>query len=144
PLTRVKAGSLVKVRVTVLASSSMNYLAVEDYLPAGLEPADTALAITSQEVGQRLAAGRQQQDRLRRANCRVRRPYCFGPVQFVALRDDRVFLFARDMPKGAYEYAYFARASTPGTYVVRPTRASEVYFPDVFGRTDSGTLVVEP
>src|SRR5439155_4515656 len=50
PLTRARAGDLVKVRVTVLASSTMNYVQVEDYLPAGLEAVNASLRTTSGEI----------------------------------------------------------------------------------------------
>jgi alpha-2-macroglobulin len=59
-------------------------------------------------------------------------------------RDDRVTLVAHRLPKGAWEYVYFARATTPDAYEILPTRLSEVYFPDVWGRTDSGVFSVTP
>jgi uncharacterized protein YfaS (alpha-2-macroglobulin family) len=130
PLTKVKAGDLVKVRVTVLASGAMNYVQVDDYLPAGLEAVDTGLRTTAREE-------------LRGAACRIAFRACFSPFTHAEIRDDRLALFARELPKGAHEYVYFARATTAGTYQVRPSRAAEVYFPDVWGRTDSGVLVVE-
>ena len=50
-------------------------------------------------------------------------------------RDDRVFLFAEELPAGVYRYEYLVRATTPGRYRVRPARAWEMYFPEVFGQT---------
>lgn len=143
-LTRVKAGDLVKVRVTVLASSSMNYVAVEDYLPAGLEPVDLSLRTTSGEIADKAREEAVRQARLRGASCRIAWRYCYSPFSHAEPRDDRVALFAYTMPQGAHEYVYFARATTPGSYRMRPSRAAEVYFPDLWGRTDTGALVVEP
>jgi uncharacterized protein YfaS (alpha-2-macroglobulin family) len=144
PLTRVKAGDLVKVRVTVLAGSSMNYVEVDDYLPAGLEAVDASLKTTTGEISDLQRQEAERQAKLRGASCRINFRSCFSPFTHVDQRDDRVSLFARDMPKGTHEYVYFARATTPGTYLIRPTRASETYFPDVWGRTDSGVFTVDP
>ncbi|MCZ2110275.1 MAG: hypothetical protein LC118_12035, partial [Dehalococcoidia bacterium] len=67
----------------------------------------------------------------------------YSPWQHVDARDDRVTLFAGTLPKGVYQYIYYARATTPGEFFVPPVHAEESYFPEVFGRSDSGTFVVE-
>ena len=51
------------------------------------------------------------------------------------LRDDRAEAFAYYVPAGTYEYTFVVRATTPGTFVVPPTKAEEIYSPEVFGRT---------
>jgi uncharacterized protein YfaS (alpha-2-macroglobulin family) len=58
------------------------------------------------------------------------------------LRDDRVLFFVDQMPAGLYHYRYLARATTLGRFVVPPTRAEEMYQPEVFGRTAASTLEV--
>ncbi|MET0414238.1 MAG: hypothetical protein ABW217_23205 [Polyangiaceae bacterium] len=45
------------------------------------------------------------------------------------------------MPAGIYHYRYLARATARGVFVLPPTRAEEMYQPEVFGRT--GARVVE-
>ena len=47
------------------------------------------------------------------------------------------------MPAGVFHYRYLARATTPGTYVVPPTRVECMYAPEVFGRTGAATLQVK-
>ena len=59
-------------------------------------------------------------------------------------RDDRTVLTATNLPKGVYEYTYYARATTPGDFFVAPAHAEEAYFPEVFGRSDSGRFTVTP
>ena len=59
------------------------------------------------------------------------------------LRDAGAEAFATYLWDGVYDYTYVARATTPGTYVVPPARAEEMYSPEVFGRTGSETVVVE-
>jgi uncharacterized protein YfaS (alpha-2-macroglobulin family) len=39
---------------------------------------------------------------------------------------------------------YYARATTPGSFFVAPAHAEETYFPEVFGRSDSGRFTVAP
>lgn len=51
-------------------------------------------------------------------------------------------LHAERLSKGVYEYVYYARATTPGDFFVAPAHASETYFPEVFGRSDSGRFTV--
>jgi len=53
-------------------------------------------------------------------------------------------LSADRVPKGVYEYVYYARATTPGDFFVAPAHAEETYFPEVFGRSDSGRFTVAP
>ncbi len=67
-----------------------------------------------------------------------------GPWQQVDVRDDRAVLQADRLPKGVYEYVYYARATTPGSFFVAPAHAEETYFPEVFGRSDSSRFIVAP
>lgn len=62
---------------------------------------------------------------------------------FSEKHDDRLFLFSQDVPAGAYTYEYYARATTPGTFSHLPAVASDLYFPENFGRTAGGTFTVE-
>ena len=59
------------------------------------------------------------------------------------LRDDRAEAFATSLPAGTYDYAYVARATTPGTFVTPPARAEEIYAPETFGRAATDTVIVE-
>jgi uncharacterized protein YfaS (alpha-2-macroglobulin family) len=59
------------------------------------------------------------------------------------LRDERAEAFALRLPAGVYEYAYVARATTPGRFVVPPAKAEEMYAPETFGRSGTDVVVVE-
>ena len=65
-----------------------------------------------------------------------------NPWDQVDLRDDRLVLLASRLPEGVYEYVYYARATTPGNFFLAPAHAEEAYFPEVFGRSDSGRFAV--
>jgi len=134
-------GDLVKVRLTVVAPTDLHYVVVEDFLPAGLEPVDASLRTTSQEVRDRMA---QEQAELAKANYGTYRwwGYPLSYFSHVDMRDNRVVLFATDLPQGVHEYVYFLQVTTAGEYNVLPARGYEMYFPEVWGRTDGGTFSV--
>ncbi len=62
---------------------------------------------------------------------------------FDELHDDRIFLFAEHLAPGAYTYEYYLRATTPGAFSHLPAVASDLYFPENFGRTAGSTFTVE-
>ena len=66
----------------------------------------------------------------------------YNPWDQVELRDDRLVLRASRLPRGVHEYVYYARATTPGDFFVAPAHAEEAFFPEVFGRSDSGRFSV--
>ncbi len=148
PVTTVKLGETVRVKVTVLAPADRNYVVVEDMLPAGLEPVDTRLKSIDPKLKAQLEA-----DRAAAAGKRPGGkgdsyfapwfPWYYSPWQHVDVRDDRTVLFAERLGKGVYEYIYYARATTPGDFFVAPAHAEETYFPETFGRSDSGRFVVQ-
>ncbi len=135
-------GDLVKVRLTVVAPADLHYVMVEDFLPAGLEPVDASLRTTSQEVRDKL---QEEQEALAEANSKAYYRWWRYPASYfshVDMRDNRVVLFASYLPQGVHEYVYFLQATTSGEYNVLPARGSEMYFPEVWGRTDGGTFSV--
>jgi len=130
-ITSAKVGDLIRVKLTIIAPTDLHYVMVEDYLPAGAEALDSSLATTS------LAA---QQPNLTEADSQ---PFGGGYFTHTDLRDEKAVLFATYLPKGVYEYTYTIRAALPGNYRIVPTHAGQMYFPEVFGRSDSGALKIE-
>jgi len=127
----IKAGARVRVRLTMVAENRRYHVALVDPLPAGLEPMNPALAVTG-PIPQDPSA---KQDR-----------YWWWSrtwYEHQNLRDDRVEAFASLLWAGVHEYTYVARATTPGVFVVPPTKAEEMYMPETFGRTASDRVVVE-
>ncbi|HSJ91726.1 MAG TPA: hypothetical protein VK917_06635, partial [Ilumatobacter sp.] len=133
---RIAAGAKVRVRLTMVADAQRTSVALVDPLPAGLEPLNPALAVTSttppEEGGD---------DPIPLDCCWF---WGWNWFEHQNLRDDRVEAFASYLPGGTYEYTYIARATTPGEFVVPPTKAEEMYAPEVFGRTASDRVVVGP
>jgi uncharacterized protein YfaS (alpha-2-macroglobulin family) len=124
-----KVGDVIKVKLTLIAPSSLHYLVVEDPLPAGCEGVDTSLKTTS-VVG--------QPPELKQ----VGEEWGWWWFSNTQMRDEKVVLFATYLPKGTYEYTYLMRASVPGEFLVMPSNAYEMYFPEVFGRSDGGKFTV--
>ena len=122
----VLAGAEVRVNVTMVNDSRRTNMVLIDPLPAGFEPLNPALAVT-------------------------------GPVdaggggdwwwrtwyRHQNLRDDRAEAFALYLWAGTHEYSYVARATTPGTFVVPPAKAEEIYAPEVFGRSGTDRVIVQ-
>lgn len=140
----VKAGARVRVKLTMVAPSRRYHVALVDPLPAGLEALNPELKTTgtlpeeSSEVGVLGAEGIGGPGRGGKYWWWWRPWY-----EHTNMRDERVEAFTSLLWEGVHTYVYFARATTPGSYVVPPTRAEEMYMPETFGRASSEKLVVE-
>jgi uncharacterized protein YfaS (alpha-2-macroglobulin family) len=135
-----QVGDVIKVKLTIIAPTDLHYVVVEDPLPAGFEGVDLSLKTTS-VVGERPS--------LRNVTAeeenRWFRWWGWGWWWFshTEMRDEKVALFAQYLPRGTYEYTYLMRAGGPGEFLTMPATAYEMYFPEVFGRSDGGKFIVE-
>ena len=57
------------------------------------------------------------------------------------IRDERVEAFTSLLWEGVYNYSYAARATTPGVFVVPPSKAEEMYHPETFEPKPSGRIL---
>jgi hypothetical protein len=142
-ITGASLGDVVRVEVTVVAPAERRFARVEDFLPAGLEAIDPQLNIVSPWLREQLRT--EQRDALLEGAPSYVAPWFswyLSPWNQVDLRDDRITLLAGRLLSGVYRYVYYARATTSGDFFVPPVRAEETYFPEVFGRSDSGRFQV--
>jgi uncharacterized protein YfaS (alpha-2-macroglobulin family) len=132
---RVRAGSLVRVRVGMVAPARRYHVALVDPLPAGFEPQNSALSATPTIPPNPDEGG---------AKGGARTPWWWQRAWYEHqnLRDERVEAFASLLWEGVYDYTYVARATTPGDFVVPPPKAEEMYDPETFGRGASDRVVV--
>jgi len=133
---RIKAGSRVRVKLTMVNENRRYHVALVDPIPAGLEPMNPALAVT----------GPIPTNPNPSANSGGRGKYWwwYGPwYEHQNMRDERVEAFASLLWEGVHTYEYVARATTPGNFVVPPTKAEEMYMPETFGRAASDRVIVE-
>ena len=112
------------MRLSIVAPTDLYYVIVEDPLPAGAEAVDTSLKTTAQ-TGQAPPLSRVGRGR-----------WGWWWFNHTELRDEKVALFATWLPKGSYEYTYQIRTGLAGSFQVMPSVASQMYFPEVFGRSD--------
>ncbi|MCA0455767.1 MAG: Ig-like domain-containing protein [Chloroflexi bacterium] len=134
PVTEATVGDLVQVRLTIIVPNSLNYVVIEDPIPAGTEGVNPNLS-TEQQVG--TAPGLVENDPLSTGWGW----WWFSNIEF---RDEKVALYATYLPAGTYEYQYSIRAGLAGTYNVIPATGYEFYFPEVYGRSAGSTFTINP
>ena len=143
----IRAGAKVRVRLTMVAESRRTHVALIDPLPAGLEILNTSLATTPDVPSGNVDGGPIDGGPIDGGDGDVipyRASYWWGQwFDHQNQRDDRAEAFATVLGAGSYDYSYVASATTPGTFVVPPTRAEEMYAPETFGRTATDTVVVD-
>jgi len=137
-INTVSAGQEIQVRLTIIAPHDLYYVVVEDPFPAGCEAIDPTLATTS------LAAIEPGLFRDTEDDWGWFYWWWWRWYSRSEFRDEKVVLFADYLPSGTYTFQYSLRAVVPGEYGVLPTLAQEFYFPEVFGRSDGRSLVIEP
>ncbi|MBP8997140.1 MAG: Ig-like domain-containing protein [Anaerolineaceae bacterium] len=127
----IRAGARVKVHLTMVADNRRYHVALVDPLPAGLEIINPALSVSQ--------------------NVPNEDPQTFSYgwwwwrtwYDHQNLREDRAEAFTTLLWDGVYDYTYYARATTPGTFIVPPAKAEEMYSPEVFGRTGSDVVIIK-
>jgi hypothetical protein len=128
---QVRAGARVRVRLTMVAPTRRYHVALADPLPAGFESLNPALAVSGS-----IPQDPQEGQTLR---------YWWWSrtwYEHQNLRDERSEAFASLLWEGVHTYTYIARATTPGEFVAPPTKAEEMYSPEVFGRGGTDRVVV--
>ncbi|MGH9855196.1 MAG: hypothetical protein ACREBD_35635, partial [Blastocatellia bacterium] len=127
---RIKAGAQVRVRLTMVATARRYHVALVDPLPAGFETLNPELAITGHVP--------------RDPNDQMNRWFWWRQwFEHQNMRDERVEAFTSLLWEGVYNYSYVARATTPGVFIVPPSKAEEMYHPETFGRGASDRVVIE-
>jgi len=128
----IKAGARVRVKLTMVVDNRRYHVALVDPLPAGLEIVNPALAVSG-------SVPQDPNDTTVRYGW-----WWWGPwYEHQNMRDQRAEAFASLLWDGVYQYSYIARATTPGTFIVPPAKAEEMYSPEVFGRSASDWVIVE-
>ncbi|MBN1583260.1 MAG: Ig-like domain-containing protein [Anaerolineae bacterium] len=136
PVQNAQVGDVIRVKITLVAPHDLHFMVLEDPLPAGMEAVDRSLKTTSVVT---------QDPTLE--NQTYRRGWGYDGwgwwwFNHSEVRDEKVALFADLLPRGTYEYTYLIRASVPGEFLTMPTLAYEMYFPEVWGRSDGGKFTI--
>jgi len=133
PITSAKVGENVVVTLTIIAKSSLNYVVIEDPIPAGTEAVDPQLATSA--IGQ--PPELELDDPLDRG-------WGWWWFSRTELRDEKTVLYATYLPAGTYRYTYTVRAGLAGEYRVMPSTGSEFYTPEVYGRGAGMIFTITP
>jgi len=106
----------------------VNHVALVDYLPAGFEAQNTKLKGTvAEDDDKKYTVSTPSQTWFNHQN----------------IRDERVEVFATKVAVGVFKFDYVARATTVGHFTAPPTRAEEMYTPDIFGHGSTDAIVIE-
>jgi len=131
PLEVIPPGALVVVTVEVAAPQECLFVVVEDPLPAGLEGVNPEFQTESRESLAVLEEGVPAEMMI-----------WWRGFNHFEMHDDRVLLFADSLPAGVHTHRYLARAVSFGRFVLPGTMASEMYAPEVFGRSQERVVRV--
>jgi uncharacterized protein YfaS (alpha-2-macroglobulin family) len=137
----VKAGARVRVRLTMVAASRRYHVALVDPMPAGFESLNPALAVTES-----IPEDKKQEAIVTFGSRSIGFGWWLWRSMWFDhqnLRDDRAEAFTSLLWEGVYTYSYVARATTPGVFVVPPTKAEEMYHPETFGRGKTDHVRIE-
>lgn len=154
-MSNANASDLVLVDLLVVTPDPREQVVIDDPLPAGLEPVQSALATTARDLsvtgapsgGWGISPGdlgdATDADAASDIDARATGSTFSRSWYHREFHDDRVLTFVDHMAAGMYHYRYLARATTPGKYVVPPTKAECMYEPETFGRTAAGSFEVK-
>jgi uncharacterized protein YfaS (alpha-2-macroglobulin family) len=141
-VVRLKRGQLVKVELKVTIPAARNQVVLDDRLPAGLEPVNTALGGTPKEdarTEQDNSAGVYFWDE----DDNWWGLYATGGFYHREMRLHAVQYFADVIGAGDYTLAYVAQAIATGDFNANPALVEEMYEPEVYGKSSPAKFVVE-
>jgi uncharacterized protein YfaS (alpha-2-macroglobulin family) len=122
----------ITVRLTLTLNTAMQYLVVEDYIPAGMEIVDLSLK-TNQGAS---------------SNYNAINPFEFGWNWWLfgspQIYDDHIRWVAPDLQAGTYELTYKVQPILAGDFKVLPAHAYEYYFPEVEGSNAGMIFTIVP
>jgi uncharacterized protein YfaS (alpha-2-macroglobulin family) len=136
----IRVGDIVKVTLDLgpagkggWQSEPLEYVVLDDPVPAGLVPISSEIKTEGAGAGQQTDKEPLWQDG----------SYLLNPT-YVEFRDDGVRAFKNRMWQSNHRYSYLARAVAPGQFWMRPSRVSLMYDPDTFGKTLGKQITVLP
>jgi hypothetical protein len=103
----VKSGDLLEIELIVDSKNEYEHIVLEDPKAAGVEPFDVQSGYNAQGLG-----------------------------AYVELRDEKVNLFLRELPRGRHSLRYRMRAEIPGKFSALPAMGSGMYAPELKANSD--------
>jgi len=103
----VQSGELVEVELLIESKNDYSYLMFEDWKAAGMEAVEVQSGYNPNGLG-----------------------------AYMELRDEKVSLYVRSLPRGKHNLRYRLRAEIPGKFSALPTRAEAMYAPELKANSD--------
>lgn len=131
PAESFTSGQLYKGELNIIVPEDRYQVVVEELLPAGFEAINFNLD----------TAPRYLEGQINTSDYWYDNPLWY--FNHKEIRHDRLLLFADYLPKGVYTYEFLVRAGLPGQYHHLPASARQMYFPEVFGRTEGKLIEIK-
>jgi len=125
-----KLGEKIRVKIRMTTTTRRYHVALVDKLPGGLEVLNPVLKGTPSIPSSN------------KSPFGIRYWDPFNWFEHQNLRDERVEAFQSLLWQGQYTYEYYTRATTSGEFIVPPTKAEEMYSPEIFGRSSTDFVIV--
>jgi hypothetical protein len=109
--SQVKSGDLIEIELIVDSKNDYEHIVLADPKAAGVEPFDVQSGYNAQ-----------------------------GLPAFVELRDEKINLFLRELPRGRHSLRYRMRAEIPGRFSALPATGSGMYAPELKANSDEMKL----
>lgn len=139
----LKRGDLVRVQLKVGIPSERVFVALNDPLPAGLEPVNTALAAAMQADADAGESDNSTGSYLWNEDDYWYGAYRSGGFYHRELRLQAVQYFADFIAPGEYEMNYVAQAIATGKFSANPTIVEEMYDPEIYGKGVPAKFIIE-
>jgi uncharacterized protein YfaS (alpha-2-macroglobulin family) len=141
----LSAGKIYKVTLSIITPQERNFVVVDDPIPAGIEVINTSFDTESKQTLRMMGTGKTDYYYDDYYDYGYDYDYYYRPwgtFDHWEIYDDKVLLFADALYAGEHTFSYLVRAMTYGTFTLPPTKAEEMYTPEVFGYNRQRTMVV--
>jgi uncharacterized protein YfaS (alpha-2-macroglobulin family) len=139
---QLRQGELARVDLYLSLPAARNFVVVDDPVPGGLEPVNRQLATASTVDADQAKMAYAKHAFWYRYNDWRAYGYSHWSFYHQELRHHAARFYSEYLPPGRYHLSYVAQAIAPGEFTVLPTRAEEMYDPDVFGQGRPGMLKI--
>ncbi|MYD45779.1 MAG: hypothetical protein F4W92_05450 [Gammaproteobacteria bacterium] len=138
---RVAHGEIVKVNLFLTVPATRYHVVVDDTVPGGIEPVSRILATDS-------VVDMATEDKLSPKSAWFHQfehaPGSPWPFYHTEKGHENVRFFAKQVRPGRYRMSWVGQAITSGEFQVVPAHTEEMYRPEVFGKSTSRELRIEP
>lgn len=136
PLSVLKTGNLYRGVLTLIVSEDLKYIIIEEALPAGVKALsfNPALANSSYYYEQQKIAQSQG------LNWIDNSVWNFDSFK---IEDDRLLIFAKNLPAGVYKIDYLAQAIFTGKFNHLPATIHQTLNPSIYARTNGEWIEIK-